>query len=118
MLIKALKSKIHRATLTGAQVDYPGSVAIDSALMEAAGIMPYEVVLIADVTNGERLETYVVPAEKNSGEVIIMGAAAKKMDQGDIVIIMNFALFEPKELKGHKPKVLAMDEKNRIKGIL
>ncbi len=118
MLLKALKSKIHRATLTGAQVDYPGSIAIDSALMEAAGIMPYEVVLIADVTNGERLETYVVPAKKDSGEVIIMGAAARKMDQGDIVIIMNFALFEPKELKGHKPKVLVMDEKNRVKETL
>lgn len=117
MLLKALKSKIHRATLTGAEVDYPGSVAIDSGLLEAAGIMPYEVVLIADVTNGERLETYVVPAEKGSGKVVIMGAAARKMDEGDIVIIMNFALFEPAELKGHKPRVLAMDEKNRIKQI-
>jgi len=118
MLIKALKSKLHRATLTDAQIDYPGSVAIDSALLESAGIMPYEVVLIADVTNGERLETYVVPAEPNSGKVIIMGAAARVMKKGDIVIIMNFALYEPKELKGHKPRVLIMDEKNRIKATL
>ena len=118
MLIKALKSKIHRATLTGAQVDYPGSVAIDPVLLEAAGIMPYEAVLIADINNGQRLETYVVPAERQSGDVIIMGAAARVMDKGDIVIIMNFGLFEPKELKGHKPKVLIVDERNQIKKIL
>ena len=118
MLIKALKSKLHRATLTDAQIDYPGSVAIDSALLGSAGIMPYEVVLIADVTNGERLETYVVPAEPDSGKVIIMGAAARVMKKGDIVIIMNFALYEPEELKGHKPRVLIMDEKNKIKATL
>jgi aspartate 1-decarboxylase len=118
MLIKALKCKIHRATVTAAEIDYPGSVAIDSGLLEATGMMPYESVLIVDVTNGERLETYVVPAEKDSGKIVIMGAAARKIDEGDIVIIMNFALFEPKELKSLKPKVLVMDEKNRIKEIL
>jgi aspartate 1-decarboxylase len=118
MLLKALKSKIHRATITGAEVDYPGSVAIDAELLEAAGILPYEVVLLADVTNGERLETYVVPAARGSGQVIVMGAAARKMEEGDIVIIMNFALFEPHELKNHKPRVLVMDEKNHIRKIL
>ncbi|PKL48443.1 MAG: aspartate 1-decarboxylase [Planctomycetes bacterium HGW-Planctomycetes-1] len=115
MLIKILKSKIHRATVTDSLADYPGSIGIDSALMEAVGILPYESVLVADVNNGARLETYVVPEKAGSGKIVILGAAAKLMKKGDIIIIMNFAYFTPDEAKGFKPKVIVADEKNGIK---
>ncbi len=118
MLIKILKSKIHRAKVTDSLIDYPGSIGIDSALMEATGILPYESVLVADVNNGARLETYVVPEKNGSGRIVILGAAAKLMKKGDIIIIMNFAYFTPDEAKGFKPKVIVADEKNGIKEIL
>jgi len=113
-----LKAKIHRATVTETKIDYPGSIAIDSKLMDAVGILPYEAVLIADVTNGARLETYAVPAEAGSGKIEVLGAAAHLINQGDIIIIINFAQFTPEEAKGHKPKVVVPDEKNQIKKIL
>jgi aspartate 1-decarboxylase len=87
-------------------------------LMEAAGILPYESVLVADVNNGERLETYVVPEKAGSGRIVILGAAAKLMQKGDIIIIMNFAYLTSNEAKGFKPKVIVADEKNGIKEIL
>lgn len=118
MLIKILKSKIHRATVTDSLIDYPGSIGIDSALMAAAGIVPYESVLVADVNNGARLETYVVPEKNGSGKITILGAAAKLMKKGDIIIIMNFAYFTSDEAKGFKPKVVVTDAKNGIKEIL
>lgn len=118
MLIKILKSKIHRATVTDSLIDYPGSIGIDSALMKATGILPYESVLVADVNNGERLETYVVPEKAGSGRIVILGAAAKLMQKGDIIIIMNFAYLTSNEAKGFKPKVIVADEKNGIKEIL
>ena len=90
MLVKILKSKLHRATVTETKLHYSGSMAIDSTLMAAAGILPYESVLIADLNNGSRLETYVVPAEANSGKVVIMGAAAQLIKPKDIIIIMSF----------------------------
>jgi aspartate 1-decarboxylase len=114
MLVHGLKSKIHRATITDCHVEYPGSIGVDTKLLEAAGIMPYEKVLVADVDNGARLETYVVPEEAGSGKVVILGAAARLMNPGDIVILLNFALFEPEELKTYKPKVIVPDEKNQI----
>lgn len=115
MLVKILKSKIHRATVTDSLIDYPGSIGIDSALMEATGILPYESVLVADINNGARLETYVVPEKAGSGKIVILGAAAKLMKKGDIVIIMNFAYFTPDEVKDFKPKVVVADDKNGIK---
>ncbi|MFA5293586.1 MAG: aspartate 1-decarboxylase [Phycisphaerae bacterium] len=115
MLIKVLKSKIHRATVTDSLIDYPGSIGIDSALMDAIGIVPYESVLVADVTNGNRLETYVVPEKSGSGKISILGAAARLMKKGDIVIIMGFAWLTPDEAKSHKPKVIVANEKNGIK---
>ena len=118
MLIRALKGKIHRATVTGAKVDYPGSIGIDTDLLDAAGIKPYEVVLLANVTNGERLETYVVPAPAGSGEVTILGAAARKFNPGDIVIMMNFAYYTPEEMETIKPKVVCPDENNKPVRIL
>ena len=118
MLVNGLKSKIHRATITECHVEYPGSIGVDSRLLEAAGIMPYEKVLVADIDNGARLETYVVPEDAGSGKISILGAAARLMNPGDIIIMLNFALFEPEELKEHKPKIVVPDERNHIKEIL
>jgi len=109
-----MKSKLHRATVTETKLDYPGSIAIDSALMETAGILPYESVLVADINNGNRLETYVVPADANSGKIIILGAAAQLIKLKDRVIIIGFGFFTPEEAKEHKPKVVVLDENNRI----
>ena len=115
MLVKVLKSKLHRATVTDTKLHYPGSIAIDSALMEAAGILPYESVLVADITSGNRLETYVVPAEADSGKIIMLGAAAQLIKTKDIVIILGFAFLTPDEAKEFKPKVVILDENNKIK---
>ena len=118
MLIKALKGKIHRATVTATKIDYPGSVAVDSALLEAAGILPYEAVLMANVTNGSRAETYVVPAPAGSGRVEILGAAARMFNTGDIIIFINFAFYTPEEAAQIKPKVVVPDANNKIERIL
>ena len=118
MLLKALKGKIHRATVTATKIDYPGSVAVDSDLLEAAGILPYEAVLMANVTNGQRAETYVVPAPAGSGSVEILGAAARRFNVGDIMIFINFAFYTPEEAAQLKPKVVVPDENNKIKRIL
>ena len=115
MFVKILKSKLHRATITDTKLHYPGSIEIDSALMEAAGILPYESVLVAHLNNGSRLETYVVPTEANSGQVVILGAAAKLIVPKDIVIILSFGFFEPEEAKEFKPKIVILDENNKVK---
>ncbi len=115
MFVKILKGKLHRATVTEAKLHYPGSVAIDSVLMEAAGILPYESVLIVDVNNGSRLETYVVPAEANSGQVVIFGAAAHLIKPKDVVIILSFGFFTADQAKEFKPKIVVLDENNKIK---
>jgi len=117
-LIKTLKGKIHRATVTDTKIDYPGSVAIDADLLKATGIAPYEAVLMANVTNGARAETYVVQAPAGSGDVVILGAAARKFNPGDIVIFINFAWYSPEEMKNIEPKVVALDENNKIKKLL
>lgn len=110
-----MKSKLHRARVTDAKLNYPGSIAIDSALMEAVGILPYENVLVADVNNGNRLETYVVPAPANSGQITILGAAAHLVKKNDLVIIIAFGYFTPEEAGAFKPKVAYLDENNKIK---
>jgi len=114
MLIKVLKSKLHRAKVTDAKLNYPGSIEIDSALMGAAGILPYESVVIADLKNGNRLETYVLPAQPNSGQIVILGAAAKLIHPKDRVIILGFAYCTPEEAKKLKPKIVVLNEKNEI----
>ena len=114
MFLKLLKSKLHRARVTSVKLDYPGSIGIDSELMAAAGIVCYEKVLVADLTNGNRLETYVVPAEAGSKQIEILGAAAHLIQEKDIVIIMGFGLFTPEEAREHKPKVVVLDENNDI----
>jgi aspartate 1-decarboxylase len=115
MFVKLMKSKLHRATVTETKLHYPGSIAIDSVLMDAVGILPYESVLIADLNNGNRLETYVVPAEANSGQITVLGAAAQLIQPKDLVIIIAFGFFTPEEAREHKPKVVVLDENNKIK---
>ena len=115
MFIKLLKSKLHRATVTDTKLHYPGSIAIDPVLMEAAGILSYESVLVADLNNGSRLETYIIPAECNSSQVVIMGAAAQLIKPKDIVIIMSFGFFTPDEAKEFRPKLVVLGENNKIK---
>ncbi len=114
MLICILKSKIHRATVTGAEIDYAGSISIDKNLMEHAEIFPYERVLIVSLDSGERLETYVIEGERNSGEICMNGAAARKILKGEKIIILSFAYVGEKEVSGHRPKVVYVNNKNEI----
>jgi len=109
-----LKSKIHRATVTEADLHYVGSVAIDRDLMDAADLLEGEQVAIADITNGARLETYVIPAPRGSGTITINGAAAHLVQAGDLVIIMNYAAMDDAEAKRWKPIVVHVDENNRV----
>jgi len=109
MFIQVVKSKIHRVTVTGANLDYIGSITIDQDLMDAAGIMEGERVFIVDNNNGERLDTYVIPGERGKGEVCLNGAAARKVQPGDVVIIMSYALMTPDEARDFKPKVVFPD---------
>lgn len=109
-----LSGKIHRARVTGADVDYVGSISIDAALMEAAGILPHERVQVVDVDNGARLETYAIPAPAGSGTVQLNGAAAHLVEPGHRVIIMAYGLFEDLEALAWQPAVVLVDEANRI----
>ena len=113
MIIKLMKSKIHRATVTGADLNYEGSIALDQELIEAAGFVIGEAVHVWNVSNGERFETYVIAAPRNSGEVRLNGAAARLVHPGDLVIIVSFCWVEPAEAKKHSSKVVLVDEKNR-----
>jgi len=115
MFVKLLKGKLHRATVTETKLDYVGSIAIDSALMEAAGILPYEAVLISDLTNGERLETYAVPAEANSGRVAVLGAAAYLIKLKHRIIVFSFGYYTPEEARNLKPKIVFLDGNNKIR---
>jgi aspartate 1-decarboxylase len=109
-----LKSKIHRATVTQADLHYVGSISIDADLMEAADLLEGEQVAIADITNGARLQTDVIPAPRGSGIIGINGAAAHLVQSGDLVIIMSYAMVDDAEARSLKPRVVHVDEKNRI----
>jgi len=111
---RLFKSKIHRATVTQADVDYEGSVSIDEHLMDAADIVPYEEVHIWDVTNGARLVTYALPAERRSGVICINGAAAHLINPGNLVIIATFTEIEDKDVKGFEPTVVFVNKENAI----
>jgi len=111
---KMLKSKIHRAVVTGADLHYEGSVTIDKMLMEAADIIPYEAVSIWNVTNGNRFETYAIEGERGSGVICINGAAARMVAQKDLVIIASFANMNDVEARSHEPKLVFVDEHNSI----
>ena len=114
MQITMLKSKIHRAAVTQAEVDYVGSITIDEELLKAAGIYEYEKVQVADVNNGNRLETYTIAGERGSGVICLNGAAAKLANVGDKVIIMAYAEMCADEIKENPPKVVFVDAENKI----
>ena len=114
MQVNMLKSKIHRATVVQSELDYVGSITVDEELMEAAGIYEYEKVQIADVDNGNRFETYVIAGAKGSGMICLNGAAAHMVSLGDNIIIMCYAQMTPEEIKDNKPKVVFVDDDNKI----
>ena len=114
MKLSILKSKIHRAVITQAELDYVGSITIDEALMEACGLFEYEKVHIVNVNNGMRIETYVIAGEKNSGVICLNGAAARCGQKGDLVIIMAYADMTPEEAKENKPQIVFVDGGNKI----
>lgn len=109
MNVEILKSKIHRVTVTEANLDYIGSITIDSTLMDAAGILPGERVYIVDNNNGERFDTYAIPGAPGSGVICLNGAAARRVHRGDIVIIMAYASMTPEEARSFKPSVIFPD---------
>lgn len=109
-----LHGKIHRATVTRADVDYVGSISIDTALMEAAGIVEWEQVHVLDVTNGNRLTTYAIEAPAGSGEICVNGAAAHLVSPGDLVIILNYEGVPSEAVRDHHPKLVHVDAANRI----
>lgn len=109
-----MNGKIHRAVVTEANLNYVGSITIDPLLMEAADILPGEKVQIVNNNNGERLETYVIEGERHSGEICLNGAAARKVQVGDVVIIISYVQLEQSELSDHKPNVVIVDEENKI----
>lgn len=114
MLLNMFKSKIHRATVTEANLNYVGSITIDKLLLEKAGILPGEKVQIVNNNNGARLETYTIEGEANSGVICLNGAAARLVQPGDTVIIIAYCLIEAEEAKSFKPNILILDEENKI----
>ena len=109
-----LNGKIHRATVTDAHIDYEGSVTIDSTLLKAADILPGEKVLITNLANGARIETYAVAGEAGKGEICLNGGAAKHGKKGDLVIIMTFVVMTDEEFKKHRPKIIRVNSSNQI----
>ncbi|MGF1634639.1 MAG: aspartate 1-decarboxylase [Phycisphaerae bacterium] len=118
MLRKLLKSKIHRATVTFTDVNYPGSITIDRELIAAAGLLVNEAVVIADCENGNRFETYVIPGEAGSGTIGINGAAARLTSVGNKVIVLAYVLLEEQELEAHASTVVVADDANGVKQII
>ncbi|KAF5064257.1 Aspartate 1-decarboxylase [anaerobic digester metagenome] len=114
MTIEILKSKIHRATITEANLHYIGSIGIDEDLMEAANLVEFEKVQVLNINNGERLETYVIKGERGSGMISLNGAAARKAVAGDLIIIAAFAQMTPEEARLFKPAIVFPDSKNRL----
>lgn len=114
MLLNMFKSKIHRATVTEANLNYMGSITIDSALLEAADILVHERVQVVNLNNGSRLETYVIPGEANSGVVCLNGAAARLAQPGDKVIIIAYALMERNQATNYQPQVVMVDDHNKL----
>lgn len=114
MTVTMLKSKIHRATVTDADLNYVGSITIDKELLEAAGILEYEKVQVVNCNNGSRLETYTIAGAPGSGTVCLNGAAARHALRGDVVIIIAYAGMTPEEAKGHVPAVVQVDTANHI----
>ncbi|HBX22877.1 MAG TPA: aspartate 1-decarboxylase [Desulfotomaculum sp.] len=114
MFVTLFKSKIHRAVITEANLNYVGSITIDEALMEAADIMPNEKVQVVDNNNGARLETYVIPGPRDSGVICLNGAAARLVQPGDTAIIITYAMMTREEARTFKPTAVLVDENNRV----
>lgn len=117
MQVTMLKGKIHRATVKQAELDYVGSITVDEELMENAGMLEYEKVQIVDVNNGNRFETYIIAGERGSGMICLNGAAARCVSVGDKVILMTYAQYDEEEAKSHKPKVVFVDDENKVSRI-
>jgi aspartate 1-decarboxylase len=115
MQLTLLKAKIHRATVTQADLHYEGSISIDTDLLTAAGILVHEKVDVLNINNGERFTTYTIPAQAGSGAIQVNGAAARKVHAGDHVIIISYASFEEEEAKKYKPTIILVDDQNRPK---
>ncbi len=114
MNLTLMKAKIHRATITEADLNYEGSISIDEDLLDASGILPYEKVDVLDINNGERFTTYAIPATRGGGAIKVNGAAARLVYKGDLVIIIAYCGLNEKEAQGFKPKVVIVDEKNSL----
>jgi aspartate 1-decarboxylase len=110
-----LKSKIHRATITDADLNYEGSISIDSCLMEAADILPFERIMVYNISNGSRFDTYVIEGERGSGSICLNGAAARKGSPGDLIIIASYSLYSKDEIAGGKSILVWVDAKNKLK---
>lgn len=117
MNVTMLKGKIHRAVVRQAELNYVGSITVDPKLMEAAGILEYEMVQIVDIENGNRFETYTICGDKGSGMICLNGAAARQVQVGDHIIIMAYAQMTPEEAKEHKPTVVFVNDENEIRQI-
>lgn len=114
MFVPMLKAKLHRVTVTQADLNYIGSITIDEALLEASGIRPYELVTITNVQNGAFWQTYVIAGAKGSGTICLNGSSARWFAPGDLVIVMAYNYYEEKDLKAYCPKIVFVDEKNRV----
>lgn len=113
-----MNSKLHRATVTEADLNYVGSITIDSDLLDAAGMLPNEKVHVVNNNNGSRFETYIIAGERGSGVICVNGAAARLVQRGDVVIILSYIYMTDEEARTHEPTVLIMDEKNGVKEII
>ena len=114
MYVQLLKSKLHRVTLTGCELEYEGSLSMDLDLMDAVGMLPYEKILVVNQTNGARLETYAIPGPRGEGQFCLNGAAARLGQPGDMITIMSFAAVDAADAAGFKPRVAVLDRDNRI----
>jgi aspartate 1-decarboxylase len=117
MLRRLCRAKIHRATITHSRLDYEGSIEIDQALIDAAGLLEHEMVLVANIANGQRFETYVIKGRRNSGVIGLNGAAARLGVPGDKVIILSTTWLDENECVGFKPNFIRVDDKNRVKKV-
>lgn len=114
MLVNMLKGKIHRATVTQAELNYVGSITVDEELLEASGIHEYELVQVVNINNSSRFETYTIAGEKGSGVICLNGAAARQAQTGDKIIIMAYAMMTEKEIKKYPPSIVFVDDENKI----
>jgi aspartate 1-decarboxylase len=118
MLREMLQGKLHRGVVTECRLDYPGSLTVDIALIERAGMLNYQKIHLLNLTNGNRLETYLIAGERGKAEIVVNGAAARLAYKGDRVIIAAFAIYDEAELKTYKPKVVVLDGKNQVVEVL